>query len=484
MGSAGQVVPTERYSYLFDGSAQSLDHILVNRVILSTTRRQRLEAARLNADFPETARNQATTPTRLSDHDPLVAFIQLSAVCPAPPPSLPLPSYPGPQTVVEGASLRVVPSVPSTVGTGSSELAYQIVDQGRFTGTVTIDPQGTLSIERAAPVGPHTLTIRVRDLCGQTGEVRLSLFVLAPTELPGPGAPLPAFSPIAAQRAGSLLVFNLYTSSSLRRSADSRISLTNSHPTRSVSFRLFLIQGSSGLSTSLRAALTANQTVTYLASDLDPDVTGYLLVMATDSEGRPISFNHLLGQVFVRTESSHAAALAAMAIPALLPEGDLMTTGSQAMDALSTLSFDGRSYGVLPRTLAISSLGSPEEGNQSLLVLNRLGGDLTRPLSGLGLLGGWLYDNVENQWRFSFQHASCQFLQPLGGTGVPRLSPPYERILARGRSGWMRLFLEESGAAFTGALLQRNALPAGMTQGRNLHVLTTTSEARLRLPLP
>ena len=470
-------VSTERYSYLFDGSAQSLDHILVNRALLTSTRGQRLEAARFNADFPEVARNQATTPTRLSDHDPLVAFIQLAAACPSPPPLLPLPSYAGPQTVVEGASLRIAPS---SVATESSGVSYQIAGQGLFTGDVTIDPQGAISIEGAAPVGTHRLTIRVEDLCGQTGEVQLSLIVLATTEVPGPGTPLPIFSPIGAQRSGSLLVFNLYTSSSLRRGIDSRISLTNSHPTRFVSLRLFLIDGATGLSTALQTALTANQTTNFLASDLDPDVTGYLLVVATDAEGRPVSFNHLIGHAFVRTESGHLAGLAAMAVPALLPEANLTAVVSQGV---ATLSFDGKSYGSLPRTLAISSLGSPEEGNQSLLVLNRLGGDLTRPLAALGQVGGWLYDNVETPWRFSFPHSTCQFLQLLGGNGVPRLSPPYDRILGRGRSGWMRLFLEEPGGALTGALLQRNPLPAGMTQGRNLHHLTTTPEAQLRLPL-
>lgn len=477
MGSGGPVAPTERYSYLFDGSAQSLDHILVNRALLTSTRGQRLEAARLNADFPEVARNQATTPTRLSDHDPLVAFIQLSAVCPSPPPTLPLPGYASPQTVVEGASLRIASS---SVGTGSSGVTYQLVGQGQFTGSVTIDPQGTISIERAAPAGTHRLTIRVQDLCGQTGEVSLSLIVLGSTDVPGPGAPLPIFSPIAAQRSGSLLIFNLYTSNSLRRDIDSRISLTNSHPTRPVSLRLFLIDGATGLNTALQTALTANQTVAFRASDLDPDVTGYLLVIATDSEGRPVSFNHLIGSAFVRTESGHTAGLAALAVPALLPEGGPTAVVSQGA---ATLSFDGKIYGALPRTLAVSSLGSPEEGNQSLLVLNRLGGDLTRPLAALGEVGGWLYDNLENPWRFSFRHPSCQFRQLLGGNGVPRLSPPYDRILGKGRSGWMRLFLEEPGGALTGALLQRNPLPAGVSQGRNLHVLTTISEAQLRLPL-
>jgi hypothetical protein len=67
--------PSERYSYVFDGNAQALDHVLVNQAVLDDTTARRLEHARIGADFPETARNDDTTPLRLSDHDPAVAYL-------------------------------------------------------------------------------------------------------------------------------------------------------------------------------------------------------------------------------------------------------------------------------------------------------------------------------------------------------------------------------------------------------------------------
>ncbi|MGK2859513.1 MAG: DUF7507 domain-containing protein, partial [Thermoanaerobaculia bacterium] len=70
---------TERYSYSFDGQAQSLDHILINGALTSSTLARREEHARINADFPETARNDATNGIRLSDHDPIVSFYQVAA---------------------------------------------------------------------------------------------------------------------------------------------------------------------------------------------------------------------------------------------------------------------------------------------------------------------------------------------------------------------------------------------------------------------
>jgi hypothetical protein len=61
-----------RYSYSFDGSAQVLDHIIVNDAALQ--RLSRFHYARSNADFPETYRNDASRPERLSDHDMPVAY--------------------------------------------------------------------------------------------------------------------------------------------------------------------------------------------------------------------------------------------------------------------------------------------------------------------------------------------------------------------------------------------------------------------------
>ncbi|MEW6130100.1 MAG: HYR domain-containing protein [Acidobacteriota bacterium] len=69
---------SERYSFIFDGNAQSLDHILVNAPLISSTTARREEHPRIDSDFPETARNDANSPTRLSDHDPVVAYFTVT----------------------------------------------------------------------------------------------------------------------------------------------------------------------------------------------------------------------------------------------------------------------------------------------------------------------------------------------------------------------------------------------------------------------
>ncbi|CAA9414376.1 MAG: hypothetical protein AVDCRST_MAG74-2511 [uncultured Pyrinomonadaceae bacterium] len=62
----------QRYSYSFDGNAQILDHFLVNNAL-----KKHLAGfgyARINADFPETYRNDETRVERFSDHDAAIAY--------------------------------------------------------------------------------------------------------------------------------------------------------------------------------------------------------------------------------------------------------------------------------------------------------------------------------------------------------------------------------------------------------------------------
>jgi hypothetical protein len=67
----------ERYSFSFDGNAQTLDHVLVNGALVGAVDALRSEYARTGVDFPETARNDPNTALRNADHDPIVAFFRI-----------------------------------------------------------------------------------------------------------------------------------------------------------------------------------------------------------------------------------------------------------------------------------------------------------------------------------------------------------------------------------------------------------------------
>jgi predicted extracellular nuclease len=72
----------QRYSYVFDGSGQVLDHVLINQNL--TDAFSRFSIAHLNADFPEVLRTDPNRPERISDHDAPVAYFKLPTfTCPA-----------------------------------------------------------------------------------------------------------------------------------------------------------------------------------------------------------------------------------------------------------------------------------------------------------------------------------------------------------------------------------------------------------------
>ncbi|HZX94101.1 MAG TPA: PxKF domain-containing protein, partial [Myxococcales bacterium] len=65
--------PAQHYSYVFDGNAQVLDHVIVSQSLTVNE----FTYARNDADFPESLRSDATRPERISDHDMPVAFFAI-----------------------------------------------------------------------------------------------------------------------------------------------------------------------------------------------------------------------------------------------------------------------------------------------------------------------------------------------------------------------------------------------------------------------
>lgn len=69
---------SQRYSFVFEGNAQTLDHVLVDLKMFLFLKR--FAYARNNADFPETLSTDATRSERVSDHDMPVAYFRLPPV--------------------------------------------------------------------------------------------------------------------------------------------------------------------------------------------------------------------------------------------------------------------------------------------------------------------------------------------------------------------------------------------------------------------
>ncbi|HEY4354790.1 MAG TPA: Ig-like domain repeat protein [Acidobacteriaceae bacterium] len=68
---------TGSYSYVYQGNAQSIDHILATSDIAPDIH---VTSVHLNADFPVVLRNDATKPARTSDHDGFVAYLAVPGI--------------------------------------------------------------------------------------------------------------------------------------------------------------------------------------------------------------------------------------------------------------------------------------------------------------------------------------------------------------------------------------------------------------------
>ncbi len=66
---------------------------------------------------------------------------------------------------------------PSTATDNGSISSYAVQSQGTYTGTISVNASGVVSLSNAAPVGSHTIIIRATDNCGATTDATFSLTV-------------------------------------------------------------------------------------------------------------------------------------------------------------------------------------------------------------------------------------------------------------------------------------------------------------------
>ncbi|MDX2040106.1 MAG: hypothetical protein SF097_02605 [Acidobacteriota bacterium] len=306
-----------------------------------------------------------------------------------------------------------------------------------------------------------------------------------PTTSPiGPGIPYPAQAELSDQKAGSVLIYNVYTSGATSGNAqNTRINITNTHPQRDAWVHLFFVAESCAIADSY-ICLTANQTASFLASDLDPGTTGYLVAVAVDGRlGCPTNFNFLIGDEYVKFASGHAANLGAEAIAALY-EGNVAGCDGGAFTAV--LAFDGNTqYNRVPAALALDNVGSRADGNDTLVIINRIAGNLGIGAATLGTLFGILYDDAENALSFSVT-GGCQLRNSITNN-FPRTTPRFETFIPAGRTGWAKVFNQTGAIGMTGAAINFNANAASsagaFNNGHNLHHLTLNAASGYIIPV-
>ena len=153
---------TERYSYVFEGSAQTLDHVIVNEALLMDAQlaSAKVEHARINADFGVHNFGVAGNAIRVSDHDPVRLALTVPAFASA---DLSVEASADAGQVAAGTPVVFTALVENN---GPVDAATDVVLTASFNALVT--PSAL------APAG-WTCDAAVQDLVGQTTTIRCAI---------------------------------------------------------------------------------------------------------------------------------------------------------------------------------------------------------------------------------------------------------------------------------------------------------------------
>jgi hypothetical protein len=387
-----------------------------------------------------------------------------------------------------GAASGVTISYATSEGTAQTGLDYTATSgkatfgAGETTQTFTIP----ISNDNLPEVGGETLSLTLSNPTGgaSLGNPMTAKLTINDDDGAGfdvPGEPFAAANVTSDQKAGSVLIFPFYSSSAVNPALENtRLNLTNADSSRAVYVHLFFIESTGQVADSY-LCLTQNQTATLLTSEVDPGVSGFVVAVAADgATGCPINFNFLIGDEYVKLASGHAASLNAQAF-AMLPGARVQC---DATSSTAELDFDDVSYNAAPRVLAIDNIPSPVDGNSTLLILDRVGGDLRDRISSIGQFFGILYDDVENP--HSFESSGSAQLRRLLTRDFPRTTPRLPDVIPTGHSGWLRVWMNAD-RGMIGAVINFNANATRQTtaynQGHNLHALTLTTRSSFTMPV-
>jgi len=291
-----------------------------------------------------------------------------------------------------------------------------------------------------------------------------------------PGVTYPANSEASDQKAGSLLYYNAYTSDATNPgNADTRINITNTNSLSAVAVHLFFVNAANCQAADSFICLTENQTVSFLTSDLDPGTSGYIVAVASTVDGLPSRFNFLIGDEYVKYASGHTANLGAVAFSKLNDAVIRLAPDN----ILAVLNLDGITYNRAPRVVAVDNIPARADGNDTLLILNAVGGDLSSTSFSLSGLFGILYNDAETPLSFT-SNGGCQLRLSINNN-FPRTAPRVETHIPSGRSGWMKIS-SSRGIAIVGATINRGNGDTAFSGGHNLHHLTLTN-TQLAIPI-
>ncbi len=285
---------------------------------------------------------------------------------------------------------------------------------------------------------------------------------------------------IGDQKPGSVLFFNRYTSSASNPGRENTtLNLTNTSPVASVFVRVFLANSATCQTQEVGLCLAAQQTLSFLMSDLDPGVKGYAVAVAANQAGEPIQFNWLTGNAIVKQSAaniggSFTSVLSAIAIAKRKDGAVTASSGNEA-----EMIFDDAVYDRLPAQIAYD--GVPSQSN----AINATAISLYRPLANLGggatnssvQITGWGRNDL-NQVVTSSGNLSVACYSDFAVSAL-RLTPvPVSQLLPSSATAWFAASTTDL-QPLLGAQLNSGEFNGG----GNARALSFSSDYRIRIPI-
>jgi hypothetical protein len=295
---------------------------------------------------------------------------------------------------------------------------------------------------------------------------------------------------VSDQKPGSILVYPYYTSNAQAKT-DTRLTISNVGKTW-VNVHLFFIERGCTQADQF-LCLSPNASYAEKASVLDPEFTGFLIAVAVDNMGLPVSANQLIGNAFVN-DGDYVGNYGAEAF-ANVAEAGTLTTSAGPTATSATLLFDGRpatfdaqtgartkvpGYDQTPNQFAVE-IQSPNDAVGQRIITAGLAGTISgSSLSGANQVGiGALYRGDEAFRSFSgFFSGTCQRVGTINAT-TPRIPNGMAAFLQKGDVGVLRW---DVGAA-VGLFLTPRTQPNVWSGIRGLHKTRLAPISRMVMPI-
>jgi hypothetical protein len=276
-------------------------------------------------------------------------------------------------------------------------------------------------------------------------------------------------------KAGSALIYPRFTTGTY---GDSRLSVTNTHPTQRARVRVFFTGlADSTLTKDTTISLLPNQTAAIDPAEFAPNQKGWVFALAIDNRALPLNFNYLIGSCQTREQGGGAAGYNALAVaknsPGAIPRND----DAQTSDVV----FNDEQYDRLPSTLAFAAVASQLD-NTTTLGYARPPANLNDPANTRGAVMATAYDELLASFAATIGGIEVR----LGAVKPTLLAPAITSTILKGQRGWLKLspgspiFAWLNNTPNAPFIVERASWSGGFRGGSTPHLLAVTDSYTLK----